>query len=111
MKKEYRLKKNEDFQKVIKQKKSFANKVFVIYYKVNDDHLRAGLSVSHKLGKAVVRNRIKRQVRAMVQDIFDKQLNLDVIIIVRYHFLEHTYQENLQQLENLYRKICRRTGK
>ncbi|WP_278453298.1 ribonuclease P protein component, partial [Thomasclavelia spiroformis] len=58
MKKEYRVKKNEDFSRIIKRKQSMANRTFIIYYLKNDiGHARIGISVSKKLGKAVIRNK------------------------------------------------------
>ena len=72
MKKEYRVKKNEDFSLIIKEKQSLANRSFIIYYRKNDyPNARVGISVSKKIGKAVVRNKIKRQVRMMVQQTID----------------------------------------
>lgn len=108
MKKEYRIKKNEEFQAIIKTKKSIANKKFVIYYRNNDEHLKVGISVSKKLGNAVVRNKTKRQVRMMVQEVFDKTQKRDFIIIVRNRFLLDSYDINKKDLEYLYNKINRR---
>ncbi|MDN8848033.1 ribonuclease P protein component, partial [Staphylococcus aureus] len=61
MEKAYRIKKNSDFQFIYKKGKSVANKQFVVYTIVNKEleHFRLGISVSKKLGNAVVRNRIK----------------------------------------------------
>lgn len=111
MKKEYRVKRNEDFQAIIKDKKSFANREFVIYLKKNDSHLRVGISVSKKLGNAVVRNKTKRQVRMMVQEVFDKDKKMDFIVIVRNKFLTNSYEYNKKSLKYLYDKINRRTEK
>ena len=109
--KEYRIKKNEDFQTIIKDKKSVANRKFVIYYKVNDCHLKVGISVSKKLGNAVVRNKTKRQVRMMVHDVFDKTQKMDFIVIVRNKFLESSYKDNIEDLKYLYDKINKRMEK
>ena len=111
MKKEYRIKKNEDFQTIIKDKKSVANRKFVIYYKVNDCNLKVGISVSKKLGNAVVRNKTKRQVRMMVHDVFDKTQKMDFIVIVRNKFLESSYKYNIEDLKYLYDKINKRMEK
>lgn len=111
MKKEYRVKKNEDFQSIIKEKRSVANKKFVIYYKPNNTHLRVGISVSKKLGNAVVRNKTKRQVRMMIQEVFDKKQGMDYIVIVRNQFLMNSYGDNMKDLEYLYNKIKRRMEK
>ena len=58
MKKEFRVKRNEDFSKIIARKKSFANSCFIIYKDENQiGHGRVGISVSKKLGNAVTRNK------------------------------------------------------
>ena len=108
MNKEHRVRKNEEFQQIIRCKQSFANSSFVVYYKKNNEHLRVGISVSKKLGNAVVRNRIKRQVRMMVSSKFEKNKKCDYIIIVRNKYLNSSYEENMKQLEYIYNKINKR---
>ena len=112
MKKEYRLKRNEDFKKIIKKRISVGSKNFVIYGMKNEfSHLRVGISVSKKLGKAVIRNKIKRQVRMMAKDEFQFNQNYDIIIIVRNNYLNSSYKENKKDLSYLYRKILKRMDK
>lgn len=111
MKKTYRIKRNEDFQTIIKDKNSVSNAKFVVYYKKNDNHLRVGISVSKKLGNAVVRNKTKRQVRMMVQSIFEVNQEVDFIVIVRNKYLLSSYEENINDLKYLYNKINKRMGK
>lgn len=111
MKKEYRIKKNEEFQRIIRKRKSVANSRFVVYYLPNDSHLHVGISVSKKLGHAVVRNQTKRQVRMMVQQVFDPNQKCDFIIIVRNSFLDHSYEDNKKELVYLYNKIMKRMEK
>ena len=89
----------------------FENHKFVIYYLPNDEHMRVGISVSKKLGHAVVRNKTKRQVRMMIQEVFDKDQKMDFIVIVRQKFLKSSYQENLKDLKYLYDKINKRMEK
>ncbi|MEG0451560.1 MAG: ribonuclease P protein component [Coprobacillus sp.] len=111
MKKTYRVKKSEDFQTIIKDKNSISNAKFVVYYKKNDNHLRVGISVSKKLGNAVIRNKTKRQVRMMVQSIFEVNQEMDFIVIVRNKYLSSSYEENINDLKYLYNKINKRMGK
>jgi ribonuclease P protein component, eubacterial len=111
MKKEYRIKKNEDFQSIIRDKKSVANAKYVVYYKKNHQHLRVGISVSKKLGHAVVRNKVKRQLRMMIQEIFSIEKNVDYIVIVRNKFLLSSYEDNKKELKYLYDKINKRMEK
>lgn len=110
MKKEYRVRKNEDFSKIISQKRSLANQCFIIYQSKNDiDHGRVGISVSKKLGNAVTRNKIKRQLRMQIQEIFNFKENYDYIVIVRNHYLKYDYRKNKEELEKLYLKMKKRT--
>lgn len=112
MDKLHRVRKNEEFQRIIKDRNSLSNAKFVIYYKKNDKSLlRIGFSVSKKLGKAVVRNKVKRQVRMMAREIFDFNQSVDYIIIVRNKFLESSYDDNKKDLLFLYNKIQRRMDK
>lgn len=94
MKKRDIVTKNQDFSKIIQNKKYIKNNLFVIYYMNNDiENTRYGISVSKKIGNAVTRNRIKRQMK----NIIDKNKNLfkkekDYIIIIRKGILEFDYQ-------------------
>ena len=109
MKKEYRVKKNEDFSYIIKHKQSLANRSFIIYYVKNDlNHARIGISVSKKLGKAVIRNKIKRQVLMIVQQTINFNDNYDYIVIVRNKYLDLDFISNLNELKYLYKKILKR---
>ncbi|WP_066195352.1 MULTISPECIES: ribonuclease P protein component [Gracilibacillus] len=86
MKKAWRIKKNREFQEVFKQGASFANRQLVIYYLHKDQqaHYRIGLSVSKKIGNAVVRNQVKRYIRQVFVELDTKVKNeYDIIIIAR----------------------------
>lgn len=65
MRKSYRIKKEKEFQKIIQTRQSFANRNFVVYImkKNAQPHFRVGISVGKKVGNAVRRNRVKRQIR------------------------------------------------
>lgn len=108
MKKKFRIKKNEEFQDIIHSRKNVVQAKFVIYYRKNEEHLKVGISVSKKLGNAVVRNKIKRQVRMMIQQVFDKDKKMDYIIIVRKPYLSSSYKDNIKDLKYLYNKIQKR---
>lgn len=87
MKKAYRLKKDEEFQLVFKQGKSFANRQLVLYYlsKSEQEHFRVGLSVSKKIGNAVKRNQIKRYLRQAFLELEGQVDNRqDIIVIARF---------------------------
>jgi len=64
---------------------------------------RIGISISKKVSKgAVVRNRIKRQIRAALRQILPCiSKGWDIVIVVKPTAQECNYDEFLQQLEKL----------
>ncbi len=106
MKKQYRLTRNIDFQKIIATKQSVSNGVFIVYYAKSDvDHLRVGLSVGKKMGNAVQRNYIKRQIRAMADEVLDFSVPYNLIIISRPKFNLCSFQDNRKDLLQVLKKI------
>ena len=87
------LKKNEDFKKVYKKKRSFANKYFIMYVSENGLSInRLGISVSKKVGNSVVRHRIARLVRESYR-LNEEKFNsgLDVVVVAREGAAEIRY--------------------
>ena len=104
MKKEYRVKKNKEFQEAFKKGKSFANRQFVVYSleKPGQEHFRIGLSVSKKIGNAVMRNQIKRYIRqAFLEMENDLHNHFDYIIIARKPVAEMGFQEIKKSLTHV----------
>ncbi|CAH0344888.1 Ribonuclease P protein component [Bacillus sp. CECT 9360] len=86
MKKKLRIKKNDEFQNVFQKGESFANRQFVVYVleKPNQEYFRIGLSVSKKIGNAVVRNQIKRYIRQSFLELMDEvKSGQDYVVIAR----------------------------
>ena len=64
MGKNERIKKNSQFRFIYSRGKSYSNDKLVLYIFRNKKNInRIGLSVSKKVGKSVVRNRIKRLIK------------------------------------------------
>ncbi|MFC6118441.1 ribonuclease P protein component [Macrococcoides bohemicum] len=103
MEKAYRIKKNDDFQKVYKQGKSVANKQFIIYRFNNqeNEHFRLGISVSKKIGNAVTRNRIKRAIRESFTRHKQDIIKDDFIVIARNPSKDMTVEEIHKSLEHV----------
>lgn len=64
---------------------------------------RVGISISLKVSKkAVIRNRIKRQIRAGLRSFLPRiALGWDLVLIVRPSAVECNYRQLLQELEQL----------
>jgi ribonuclease P protein component len=80
-----RLRKSADFQRVYDRRRSASDQNLIVYACENGlDHLRLGLSVSKKNGKAHERNRLRRLYReAFRLTRSSLPVGLDLVIIPR----------------------------
>ena len=101
-----RIKKSDEFAATIHKGNSLRLPSFIVHIKKNDlSYVRIGISASKKLGNAVTRNRVKRQVRAMCDNLINYDAHsLDIVIVVRSKFLEMSFDENKSQLCDLITK-------
>jgi ribonuclease P protein component len=87
------LKKNQDFQKVYRSGKSYANRFLVMYVLENNlEKNRFGISVSKKVGNSVRRHHITRLLREsyrLREDMFNS--GLDIVVIARVSAKSATY--------------------
>ncbi|GAF66341.1 ribonuclease P [Bacillus sp. TS-2] len=107
MKKEQRIKKNDEFSLVFNEGVSIANRQFVIYAlsKEGQELFRLGLSVSKKIGNAVTRNRVKRMIRAFFQENRERlHSHYDYVVIARKPVSNMTYSEVESSLNHVLRK-------
>lgn len=93
MNKEHIVKNNLDFQRIIKKSKPYKYKDYILYIeRNNENNYRFGFSVGKKIGKAVIRNKVKRQLRHIVSKK-DYQNGFNCIIIVGSNVLNKNYKE------------------
>ncbi len=79
------LKKTSDFSRVYKKKNSKVNSLLVLYLIDNRrDYNRIGISVSRKVGKSVVRNRVKRFIKEAYRKHVDNvKSGYDLVFVSR----------------------------
>ena len=108
-----RIKKNQDFRVVYRRGKSFSNDLLVMYIYNNrrnrDDngliYNRVGISVSKKVGKSVVRSRVKRIIGEnyrLKEDNLKK--GYDIVFIARNKINDKTYWNVEKAMINLFKK-------
>ena len=85
MKKTEAIKLNREFRSLYYKGGSMASKSLVIYYRKNKRSInRLGLTVSKKIGNAVVRNRVKRLIRENYRLREDNILSgFDMVFVAR----------------------------
>ncbi len=103
MKKKEVVKKKEEFNNIIKTCPYKKNKYFTIYIRKRENAIaRFGLAISKKVGIAVVRNRLKRQLRAIIdknKGIFSN--SCDYIIMIKKDCVNSSFQILEKNLINL----------
>jgi ribonuclease P protein component len=112
--KKHRLTRSADFQRVYRKGKSVAGRHAVLYYfdrseEAGEDLPRLGISVSKKVGGAVVRNQVKRVIKEAFSS-FREQVapDYDYVIIARSglakYIEESRFEEVVAALSDLFQR-------
>jgi ribonuclease P protein component len=108
LKKENRLTKKNEFDNVFKRSKASSGRF--VFLKVLENDLgisRFGFIVSSKISKrAVIRNKIKRRLREIIQkNIINIEKGLDVVILARPNIINCDFGEIKEDTERLFKKL------
>ena len=105
MKKINIVKKNRDFSRIIKNNRPIKSNLFVIYLEKNtNDIYKFGISASKKVGNAVTRNRVKRQIKSILDKNTYKN-NYNCIIIIKKDIIDKSFDEMSKDLNILINKL------
>ncbi len=107
MKKKEIVKQNNEFQEIINNKNYVKNDTFNIYIrKRKANKPRFGIAISKKNGNAVIRNKLKRRTRAIL-DLTKQDFpnSYDYIIMIKKKCVSLTYQEMHSKLIELIKEI------
>jgi len=106
MKKAVTLKENWEFRRLYQKGKSAVCPYFVIYCKKNRlGHNRLGVTVSTKLGGAVVRNRARRRLREVYRlNGGNLKQGYDIVLVARSRAVEGSFQAMM----DAYKRLCRK---
>lgn len=89
------IKENYEFRRMYAKGKSGVSSCLVVYYRKNRlGHNRLGVTVSTKLGHAVVRNRVRRRIREIFRLSQGKmKQGYDIIVVARTRAAHADYWE------------------
>ena len=105
------LSKNEDFKSLLKKKK-LSNKYVTIFFGVLDNKNTKKLNISFvtkkKIGNAVKRNKIKRRLRNIIDEVVKKisiKFNYSYLVIAKPTMLNNEYTNIKETLFQSFKKI------
>ena len=100
MKKQYRIKRNEEIADLVKLRQTVGDRYFVLYKSnIKQSHFRYAVSVNKKYGNAPERNKVKRRVREVVKEYQYK--NYDFLIVIKNNAKELTFADIKHKLQKL----------
>ncbi len=108
LKQDNRISRNKDFDRVFKTGQSFYAKVLGAKAVKNDSMItRFGILVSTKVSKkAVIRNKIKRQIREISKaELNNLKKGYDVVLIVFPQILDKNFQELTEILKSSFKRL------
>ncbi len=105
------LSKNEEFQNLIKKKK-ISNKYVTIFFGILDNKNTKKLNISFvtkkKIGNAVVRNKIKRRLRNILNDAVKKipiKFDYSYLVIAKPTMLNSSFKDIKETFFQEFKKI------
>ncbi|MFN3648419.1 MAG: ribonuclease P protein component [Armatimonadota bacterium] len=102
---DHRLRSTREFQQVYRGGRSWAHPLAALHVHPRPSGLRMGIAVSKKVGKAVVRNRVRRRLREIVRALLPEwKQGFDAVLVARSAAAEAEFAE----LEAAVRELARR---
>lgn len=106
LKRQFRIRTGRQYNNIYKYGNKIGGRYLLVYImKKETGGNRFGVVTSKKVGKAVKRNRVKRQIRAIIEQRKNEVPgNNDFIVIARHHI----YGVSSQELEKDFLKIMKK---
>ena len=105
------LSKNEEFKNLLKKKKNSNKYVTIFFGKLdnkNNNKFNISFVTKKKLGNAVKRNKIKRRLRNIMNDLIKKisiKLNYSYLVIAKPTMLNNEFKDIKETLFQEFKKI------
>jgi len=102
------LKKNYEFRRLYNKGKSAATPYVVVYVKrTSRDTNRLGITVSNKIGKAVVRNKVRRRLKESMRALLQENtshVHANMIFVARTPIVQASYSQIKKDMKYLMKK-------
>lgn len=114
MKREFRLRQQKDIQRLRSEGRAHSNRLVVILAapqteveEASSGVSRVGVITGKRLGKAVTRNKVRRRLKAVMQQVYCRlPAGWDFLLLARKPIVDASYQE----IETAVLTLLRRAG-
>ncbi|MDX1689187.1 MAG: ribonuclease P protein component [Candidatus Promineifilaceae bacterium] len=102
----YRLRRNADIRRVHREGRRWRHPLLILFVSANNqDASRFAISVSRRVGKAVVRNRCRRRVREIIRRrLADVEPGWDCLLVARTGLPAASFDEIEAAVDQLFRR-------
>lgn len=93
------------YRRVYAEGRSVADRYLVLYHLPDGPGIKMGVSVSARLGKAVVRNKLRRRVKEAFRQLERENLSGQFVFIVRQKAQSASFQEIQASIRGLIKRM------
>ncbi len=105
MQKQFRLKRRSAFSYVYKKGEKSSSRHLLLLYTKSRSGMKIGISVSKKVGGAVIRNRVKRLIREGIDLVLPQvQTGYTYVIVARSTAAECDYKTICEDVKSIFEK-------
>ena len=95
------IKENSDFKRLYYRGKSVVKKNIALYFRKNRFSFnRLGITVSPKVGKAVVRNAVRRRLKENYRLLQGLEAGYDIVVVARRRAANASFEELKKDMES-----------